>query len=424
MSNHKKSRKNQSSVNDMKIAPLSVCISDDESSTMSTCNIQRQSPSSSPSLSKKLEVNKHDPVFSLLHPNSMNQIESKKPRKLSKLNQRLWQQLADIPIPNELLKRAPSAHSLAIKIPSTISATTVTINPYVLSALGNNSNNKNINSNGMASSPLTNSITDGDKATQTSHLVSVGTECCSLIDNNDNNVVQILRPATVQKSVQTTNRVRLYKKRVNSTSLPTQLDTLLPPMQTDSSINSTILYDVQALLFGKSAMSQFENVKVVHSETQTAMSNIVNPDVNFYNDISIQTVQEHTSTDRILLPSSADSHNVNVQTLPIQTSSKQMQTTSEQLPSLNQQQVLMMDTGIQNDLPFRPLDSVQQTIGDYDSIFNDFIEPNDNMYFEDMDFLFLNDIGTQTQKNLNTIETQTSNWTTQDELWFRDIINT
>ncbi|CAF1318322.1 unnamed protein product, partial [Didymodactylos carnosus] len=327
----------------------------------------------------------------------INQIESKKSRKLSKSNQRLWQQLADRPIPNELLKRAPLTHSLAIKIPSTISATTVTINPYVLSALENNSNSKNINSNGMALSPLTNSITDGDKATQASHLVSVGTECCSLIDNNNNNDVQILRPATVRKSVQTTNRVRLYKKRVHSTSLPTQLDTLLPPMQTDSSINSTILYDVQALLFGKSAMSQFENYSIV---------------------------QEHTSTDRILLPSSADSHNANVQTLPIQTSSKQMQTTSEQLLSLNQQQVLMMDTGIQNDLPFWPLDSVQQTIGDYYSIFNDFIEPNYNMYFEDMDFLFLNDIGTQTQKNLNTIKTQTSNWTTQDELRFRDIINT
>ncbi len=282
----------------------------------------------------------------------------------------------------------------------------VTINPLALELL-KNFNNEIIP---ISSSSLTNDSTlicesDSDKATQTYTRVSVGTECCSLT-NNDLNLTYINPPikTTEQKSSQTQSRIRMYKKRPRSTTKRTTTTTT--STTTDDGSSLITFYNMPTNVFNASTMTHWENVSGNNTEKQSS-------------DMSIQTVG-HISN--ILDYPSENNNSVVVQTLPISMTSTQMQTITEY--------PLEQTTNQYNNdlLPY------QESVGTscfLDEFLLDDLSKNDSSSvlfdFDAMDLLDLIDNGTQTYPLITSHETQTmTNWDSMllnEDEWIRTMMN-
>lgn len=283
------------------------------------------------------------------------------------------------------------------------SPSAVTVNPLALELLKNfrsDSNNKTRNDS------IVRCQSDSDKATQTYTRVSVGTECCSLIQTDFNPIRR-----TEQKSSQTQGRIRMYKKR---SRIATTTATTSKKLTTSSTWTEE---EESSRTFGNvSTMTQWDNVHVNDMETQ-----ISNP---FSSDISIQTVGVVSN---ILHNSSEQNHSVIVQTLPISMTSKQMQTIADEFPS---------NTNLVTTSTYLPAAPFQESVGTScfldEFLLDDLSKGNGQdssvlFDFDAMDLLDLIDSGTQTYPTSTTHETQTMpDWDTMllnEDGWIESMIN-
>ncbi|CAF0852777.1 unnamed protein product [Adineta ricciae] len=168
-------------------------------------------------------------------------------------------------------RRPLPAHQIELPLPSTAHSSVI-INPHALALL------KNFNSESQFVSPGTNPPISINKSTQTNTYVSIGTECCSF-----SSPTQTIE----QKSSQTTNSVRLPKNRTRYSS----------------SISS---------------VSQWKPIHVIDKETQ--MSSPIRCDMCIQTMNPISNLPSHSSE--------PDSH-VITQTIPIPTTSTEMQTMND-----------------------------------------------------------------------------------------------
>lgn len=289
----------------------------------------------------------------------------------------------------------------------------MTINPFALELLKNFRPEVTTASSTSTSSSTNDSIfqshSDSDKATQTYTQVSVGTECCSLIQTDLDPIRTIPVRRTEQKSSQTQGRIRIYKKRARTTSKKLITSSTCTEEEAGTSIST--MPDVSTNVYNASTMTQWENVHVNDMETQ-----ISNP---FCSDISIQTVG---AVSNILHHPSEHNPSVIVQTLPISMTSTQMQTIAEYSPVAN------------TDASSTYLPTFQESVGTscfLDEFFDDLPknEGQDSSVlfdFDAMDLLDLMDSGTQTYPTLTTHETQTMpNWDSMllNEGWMDSMMN-